>query len=253
MPATVAGVLGGQEHIASDDVRESLEFLDTLASCGMQRGRALDCGAGIGRVARDVLLRRFGCVDVLEQSPKMVAQAARELAPWAAGSSSVDGRVGTIVCCGLQDLIAPAAASNPSAALAGAAYDCVWLQWVIGCVMDVDFVDLLASLAARLAPAGVIVLKDNVVSRDSGVAFQYDRADHSISRCRDYLDVLIARAGLRVVAEAPQVAWDAELLPVHMLALRHDPAAPAVPASPADTFRANLVARAVARAAAADT
>lgn len=270
VPATVSGVLGGQEHVADDDVRESLAFLDALTSSGgggggdgavtppMQRGRALDCGAGIGRVTRDVLVHRFRTVDVLEQSPKMAAQAACELAAWTADEGGGGGRVGAIVCCGLQDLVTPATAASVTAAAAvsrvGDDYDCVWLQWVIGCVMDVDFVDLLRALATRLAPTGVIVLKDNIVSQPEGTAFQYDRGDHSITRSRAYLDALIARAGLHVATEVPQVAWDDELLPVVMLALRPDPAAAAAAAaaamSPAERFRANLAAHRASRGAA---
>jgi hypothetical protein len=57
----------------------------------------------------------------------------------------------------------------------GGNYDCIWLQWVIGCVLDTDFIALLQNAAAALTPptpgrsdgfgGGVIVIKDNVLLR----------------------------------------------------------------------------------------
>jgi hypothetical protein len=54
-------------------------------------------------------------------------------------------------------------------------YDCIWLQWVIGCVLDTDFVALLQNATAALTPpppgrcdgfgGGVIVIKDNILLR----------------------------------------------------------------------------------------
>jgi protein N-terminal methyltransferase len=54
-----------------------------------------DCGAGIGRVTRDVLLPAFDHVDLLEQSPRLIAAAPEYIGE--EGSKRV-----TFLCQGMQ-------------------------------------------------------------------------------------------------------------------------------------------------------
>jgi protein N-terminal methyltransferase len=54
----VNGVLGGYGFVHPVDVDTSLAFLDDFKD-KMKFNRALDCGAGIGRVTKHVLLKRF--------------------------------------------------------------------------------------------------------------------------------------------------------------------------------------------------
>ena len=56
------------------------------------RQRALDCGAGIGRITRLLLSRRFQTVDAVEQCAKFVEAARAALAG--------NPRVGQIYCAG---------------------------------------------------------------------------------------------------------------------------------------------------------
>ena len=56
------------------------------------RQRALDCGAGIGRITRLLLSRRFQTVDAVEQCAKFVAAARTALAD--------NPHVGQIYCAG---------------------------------------------------------------------------------------------------------------------------------------------------------
>lgn len=58
-------------------MRDSNSFLDALS---LQRpelrfDRVADCGAGIGRVSKFLLLPRFKQVDLVEQSPRLLAAA----------------------------------------------------------------------------------------------------------------------------------------------------------------------------------
>jgi hypothetical protein len=59
------------------DTRDSNVFLDKLllARPGLQLDRVADCGAGIGRVTKNLLLPRCRVVDLVEQSPRLLAAA----------------------------------------------------------------------------------------------------------------------------------------------------------------------------------
>ena len=237
------GMLGGlAAETNAVDTAASMALLRALAARGMGGARALDCGAGAGRVTREVLRHAFDVVDLVEQDERLLRTAvadgsSRRLERWrgdaweevgglggggggvGAGVGGVGGGVGGVgelLCVGLQDL--------PRALDAAASYDCVWLQWVVGCLADCDLVAVLARAAATLRPGGVIVVKDNVLLPAAADAaggdaepcrfFDYDGVDHSICRCEDYLLALVARAGLAVVAAERQADWPADLLPV---------------------------------------
>ncbi|GFG29037.1 hypothetical protein Cfor_02069 [Coptotermes formosanus] len=70
VPATVDGVLGGFGFISQTDIQGSLSFLKQLFKLQNPpgHGRALDCGAGIGRITKHLLLRFFDKVDLVEQN-----------------------------------------------------------------------------------------------------------------------------------------------------------------------------------------
>jgi protein N-terminal methyltransferase len=79
--ATIDGVLGGFGHLTEVDIRDSDKFLQSLphiAGKGVQPGSlACDCGAGIGRVSKDLLLKYCEKVDIVEQCAKYTAAAGR--------------------------------------------------------------------------------------------------------------------------------------------------------------------------------
>jgi protein N-terminal methyltransferase len=77
-PPTVDGVLGGFGHVSGTDVAGSRRFLEARVKPlipSLRFGRAVDCGAGIGRVTKNLLLPMFEKVDLLEQSPRLLAAA----------------------------------------------------------------------------------------------------------------------------------------------------------------------------------
>lgn len=61
-------MLGGYEKVHWTDVDTSRNFLDSFKE-KIKFGRVLDCGAGIGRVTKDVLINYFEKVDLVEPSP----------------------------------------------------------------------------------------------------------------------------------------------------------------------------------------
>lgn len=70
--ASYNGVLGGFGSLSGVDVRDSLAFLDKLLhvelaeqAAGKRRLRVVDCGAGVGRVTKELLIHKFADVDLV--------------------------------------------------------------------------------------------------------------------------------------------------------------------------------------------
>lgn len=71
-------------------------MLAASQSSGLRFDRAADCGAGIGRVSKHFLLKKYSHVDLVEQSPRLL-QAAPEYIGKADGSDRI-----SLVQVGLQ-------------------------------------------------------------------------------------------------------------------------------------------------------
>jgi len=67
-------VLGGYGDVHEIDARTSCEMIDGFMK-QMGHERALDCGAGIGRVTKHVLEQRFDKIDLLDPSPILLEKA----------------------------------------------------------------------------------------------------------------------------------------------------------------------------------
>ncbi len=77
--ASVKGMLGGLQLVNTPDLASSHELLDRVGPS--RRDRALDCGAGIGRVTRGLLLPRFRSVDMVEVTAKFLDKAEEYIGP----------------------------------------------------------------------------------------------------------------------------------------------------------------------------
>lgn len=199
---TLDGVLGGYASIHQTDIEGSRRFIEAFLKRGAPRAlsgnqRALDCGAGIGRVARHLLCRLFQQVDLLEPNPSFLAEAARQLEGMPAKGQLIQGS--------LQDY-------SPTAGH----YDVIWLQWVLLYLKDVDLIECLSRCAIALRPGGMIFVKENV---SSGEHLVVDSEDASVTRTDQHFRDLFARAGLRLVRQQLQRGFPAELYPVRMYAL----------------------------------
>ena len=95
-------------------------------------------------------------------------------------------------------------------------YDVIWIQWVIGHLHDLDFIQFFRRCVRGLRPGGVIVLKDNCCS---DWTFVLDKDDRSVARCVDYIRLLFRMAGLRILHEGLQMGFPKELYPVKMFAV----------------------------------
>jgi len=199
-PLTDDGVLGGYGKLTPADVKGSNAFLDALSSVrpSLKFERVADCGAGIGRVTKHLLLPRCGVVDLVEQSPRLI-----NAAPAYVGEIGRDRM--NLLTVGLQNF-----APEPNT------YDIIWIQWVIGHLHDLDFISFFRRCAAGLRPGGVIILKDNCVAE---YTFVVDKADSSVARNGEYMQLLFLLSGLNVVMQDRQRDFPTELYPVMMWAL----------------------------------
>lgn len=93
--ATVDGVLGGYESISDLDLKSSLDFLSAFYPS--TAGIACDCGAGIGRVSKGLLVKLFDKVDLVESDPKFLKEAQSQYL------QDVKDRIGLYIQTGLED------------------------------------------------------------------------------------------------------------------------------------------------------
>lgn len=180
------------------DIQGSMNFLKLLfkykpSPC---RKRALDCGAGIGRVSKNLLMNEFALVDLVEQDTKFCNKAQESL--------EASGRLGKVYNCGLQDF-------NETGK-----YDVIWSQWVLGHLLDEDLVQLFQRLSSNLDSNGMIVVKENFSNSETIV----DETDSSVTRPLALFKKLMKQAGLKIIKEARQTNFPSSLFPVYMLAMR---------------------------------
>mmetsp|Transcript_23547 Transcript_23547/g.41739 ORF Transcript_23547/g.41739 Transcript_23547/m.41739 type:complete len:246 (-) Transcript_23547:1693-2430(-) len=191
---TVNGVLGGFEEVHATDIASSSKFLMKLH--GMGRQRAVDCGAGMGRVTKALLIPLFERVDLVEQSEALLAAAPTYIN---------DAKADNFMAIGLQDF-----KPEPET------YDCIWCQWVLSHLTDDDLLSFFENMAVALKPGGYLCLKENV--KKKGFLFHTD--DFSVTRSEALMRAILQHAGLRIEVEEAQTGFTPGLLPVKMFAAR---------------------------------
>ena len=229
--ATVDGVLGGFGELDPVDCQESKQFLvDIHTLLGIEPSatptRALDGGAGIGRVAKHLLSEFYTKVDLVEGNQRLLDAAPdymKRSEATAGGVGRVGGsestaldhdksqQLGELYCTTLQDFV-PAANG----------YECIWVQWVIIYLTDVDLIEFLKRCAVGLKPStGFIVIKENVLqTKYNSTEFILDEEDSSLTRSRPYMNWIFEQAGLEIFVETKQEHWHKSMLPVYMYCLR---------------------------------
>ncbi|AIO00321.1 hypothetical protein LPMP_300880 [Leishmania panamensis] len=195
VPATVSGVLGGMDHIHQVDIKGSRSFIESLPDRGINR--ALDCGAGIGRIAKNLLTKLYATTDLLEPVEHMLEEAKRELSGMPVGKFIL--------------------ASMETATLPSNTYDLIVIQWTAIYLTDDDFVKFFRQCQKALTPNGYIFFKENC---STGDRFLVDKEDSSLTRSDIHYKRLFSESGVRVVKETFQEEWPTDLFPVKMYALQ---------------------------------
>lgn len=243
--ATVDGMLGGYAVLDAPDVAASRAFLDEAMPAKARQGsRVLDCGAGIGRVTKHLLLPAgFATADLLDISADFLAAA--------------DAYVGTEAAAALGEKYCASLAEFDFGAGASRRWRCIWVQWcIIYLFEDEDFVNFFRRAAEALdGDKACIIVKENTLTRDAEP--EVDHRDwwvtrrrrllemssdftcgltlslrlslslslslppsSSITRSTNHLRRLFAQAGLDLFLCKRQEKFPKDLYPVYMFALR---------------------------------
>ncbi|XP_034832306.1 N-terminal Xaa-Pro-Lys N-methyltransferase 1-like [Maniola hyperantus] len=201
IPATIDGVLGGYGHITDVDIDGSKLFLNQILLSHNNdppgTNLALDCGAGIGRVSKNLLMPYFQKVDLVEQDGKFINTAKKLI-------GANNAKLGTLYQIALQDF-------KPQKE-----YDVIWCQWVLGHLDDYDLISFLERCSKALAKNGVIVIKENMASSEE---IEYDEVDSSVARPRKLMELIFKEANLRVIKSDLQNGFPEDIYSVHMIAL----------------------------------
>ncbi|XP_069718195.1 N-terminal Xaa-Pro-Lys N-methyltransferase 2 isoform X2 [Phaenicophaeus curvirostris] len=163
--------------------------------------RALDCGSGIGRISKHVLLPVFKSVELVDMMENFLAEVPNYL-------QGKEDRVEMYYCKSLQEF-------TP----APQRYDVIWIQWVSGYLTDKDLLEFLIRCQSGLKDNGVIILKDNV-AREGCIL---DCLDSSVIRDLNILHSLIEMSGLTILREERQEGFPEQCVPVWMLAMQKGP------------------------------
>ena len=189
-----------------------------------RRTRALDVGAGVGRVTADVLLHLFADVVLVEPVAPFISEALRrgtastlpespsdagtdanadgsaEVAPWKGIRDRAKSV--TFVQATLQELDPARPSAGAGTAILGrvgyvpadgtdadaeSGFDVVWCQWCLGALSDPDLVAFFrrARAALRDPARGLVVVKENLCSEDGGPRTVFDESDSSLTRFVD--------------------------------------------------------------------
>lgn len=217
------GMLGGYPQTSRIDLQGSSNFLTKL-----RRGkptsskqllppleRVADCGAGIGRITKGLLLGVARKVDIVEPVKKFTDELVKGLGNGeytGDGDALTDdkGQVGEVINLGLQDWI-PAPKS----------YDLIWNQWCLGHLTDSQLILYLQRCKEGLKEGeqSWIVVKENLSTDRKGNDI-FDEEDSSVTRSDEKFLKLFKGAGLRVLATEVQRGMPRELFPVRVYALR---------------------------------
>ena len=202
-PATIDGVLGGFGNtvVPKVDIVGSQAFIRRLGTLSpntfpnLPNQAALDVGAGIGRVAQNLLVKYAENVDLLEPASVLIGQAKIDL--------KSNPRIRNFYQAGMQEF----EFENK--------YALVWCQWCLGQLPDDTLVEFLRNCARNLVPGGLIIAKEN----NSTTEDLYDDTDSAVTRTDASFRQVFERAGLRLLLTSVQKGMPRELFPVRMYAL----------------------------------
>ncbi|KAK3747335.1 hypothetical protein QZH41_017985 [Actinostola sp. cb2023] len=156
---------------------------------------ALDCGAGIGRVAKYLLIPLFETVDMLEQNKHFLDQCDQYL-------GDLRSKVQNLYPIGLQEF-------DP----VPSRYDVIWCQWVMGHLTDDDFIAFLNLCKKGLNDGGILCIKENIATRQD---YDVDVVDSSVTRSHKQYTKLFEKSKMKLIMRETQTNFPSEIYKVNM-------------------------------------
>lgn len=202
---TVSGVLGGFPQVSRIDLQGSSNFLAKLRRyskhfpSGRKLQRAVDCGAGVGRITAGFLSKVAEKVDIVEPVKSFTDEI-----------KGIDD-AGDIYNVGLEEWHPEKEGLGP--------YDLIWNQWCVGQLTDAQFVAYLKRLPKVLSTGGWIVVKENLSNHHLGYDV-FDETDSSVTRTDVKFRKLFDDSGLKLVSTELQRGMPSGLYPVRAYALQ---------------------------------
>lgn len=210
--ASYDGVMGaGFGHLSAGDIENSRRLLTKVIASQLKAAatgrplRALDCGAGVGRVTRELLLHYFHEVDLIEPSRHLIDVARENLTAEAVSTAGQGGggggdrspasgipaghRAVNFFNSGLQDFD-----WSPHVGR----YDTIWIQGVAYLVTDADLGTLFRGAALALTPDGVIFVKENICDACSN-GFDIDDEEASLTRSDLYFRRMFNKFNMEIL------------------------------------------------------
>ncbi|XP_004932113.3 N-terminal Xaa-Pro-Lys N-methyltransferase 1 [Bombyx mori] len=199
VPATIDGVLGGFGNFSDIDIDGSRAFLNKVLSSANPPATklALDCGAGIGRVTKHLLIHYFEKIDLVEPDLKFITEAKINI-----GDDVT--KLGTLYQTGLQNF-------RPHKN-----YDVIWCQWVLGHLNDSDLIKFLSRSKEALSKNGLIIIKENITTSKE---VEYDEDDSSMTRPLELMTKIFDQVNLRIIHSDIQYGFPEDIYPIHCFAL----------------------------------
>lgn len=193
LPPTLDTMLGGfnNTRLPRVDITGSRNFLShpliKKRLVASSYTHAVDCGAGIGRITKNLLSKLFSktdLVDPIESFSKEVLEGDF-LRP-----EREAGKIGQVFTMGLQEF-------SPEKGK----YSLIWNQWCLGHLTDSDLVEYFKRCKEGLvSDGGVIIVKENLASGTDN----FDELDSSFTRTEKTLREIFRKSGLQVIHVAEQ-------------------------------------------------
>ena len=177
--------------------------------------KAIEAGAGVGRITSDVLFYYVDHVDLLEPVEQFTTEASRRLKDHSKVNEGCTFNINQI---GLQHW-------NPNV---DEKYDLIWSQWCLPHLSDEELIEYLKKCKKILktfnqdeeefGQDGLIIVKENICNDDDYKLFDDD--DSSITRSnKAFLDIF-EKSDLNIIHQEIQSGFPRELLKVKTYALR---------------------------------
>jgi protein N-terminal methyltransferase len=193
LPPTLDTMLGGfnNTRLPRVDITGSRTFLAhpliKKRLVASSYSHAVDCGAGIGRITKNLLTKLFSKTDLVEPIESFTKDV---LEGEFLREEREEGKIGQIFQLGLEQFIPEKGK-----------YSVIWNQWCLGHLTDKDLVEYLKRCKEGLVPeGGVIIVKENLTY---GVD-NYDKLDSSFTRTEKTFKAIFARAGLKIIHSTEQ-------------------------------------------------